>query len=394
MANYDVFAEVDPKVLSTLGNLVQPVTYCYRDSNNYSSVHFSTIYRVEDKFIKAILKKIYTSTDDIVAKDKVFFTPKQECSAYKLKDITNKINAKVTKSYDNATVIMIPNSVLGYDVNGEATCRSGFTFLKKQLLLKQDDEHTINYQYIKNLPVEITAKGHEYIYFDNDSRMKLCRRIINDDDLNSELPTHRAYDLDDYLFPKIENSTAKYFYVSGYFLNLILHIKQNKVKIISEDNFFDKYSTPSMILNKDVVNTIKQMCRSSNKADVLVGLSLLSNSDYKNKLYYTWKLANDHHVYSQVYTHRNLKDVRHFLDNSDFQKLDDMRPFSFWMHLFDNSSEALDYFKNDEVAMKEVKESMQKQFHDSLPHGLQRAMKEKLASCNFTIELTPLKGVE
>ena len=374
MANYDVFAEVDPKVLSTLGDLVQPVTYCYRDSTNYGNLHISTIYRVEDKFIKAILKKIYNSTDDIVAKDKVFFTPKQECSAYKLKDITNKINAKVTKSYDNATVIMIPNSVLGYDVNGEATCRSVFTFLKKQLLLKRDDEHTINYQYIKNLPVEITAKKHEYIYFDSDSRMKICRRILHDSDLNSELPTHRAYDLDDYLFPIIKNSTAKYFYVSGYFLNLILHIKQNRVKIISEDNFFNKYSTPSMILNQDVVTTIKQMCKSNTRADVLVGLSLLSNSDYKNKLYYTWKLANDAHVFSQVYSNRNLKDVRHFLDNSEFQQLQDMRPFSFWMHIIDNSLNALNEFKNDEVAMREVKASMQKQFHDSLPHGLQRAM--------------------
>ena len=390
MANYDIFAEVDPKVLSTLGDLVQPVTFCEMRNNNYV-ITYSTIYKVDVNFVKAILKKVYNSTDNIVAKDKVFFTPKQECTAYKLKDITNKINAKVTKSYDKATVVMIPNSVLGYNVEGDENTKYRYTFLRQKLIEKTEDLKVIDYQYLQNLPIEITNSRNKYIYFDSHICSKICREIIKNDNYNSNLPTTNAYQLDDYLFPSEKSQS---FVMSGYFLNLLLYIKQNNVKIISEENFFNKYSTPSMILNQDVVNTIKQMCKSSNKADVLVGLSLLSNSDYKNKLYYTWKLANDNHVFSQVYSNRNLKDVRHFLDNSEFQQLQDMRAFSFWMHIIDNSSEAVDYFKNDEVAMKEVKASMKKQFHDSLPHGLQRAIKEKLASCNFTIELTPLKGVE
>lgn len=386
MISYDVYAKVDPKVLSTLGDLVQPVTYCYKDTTNYSNIHISTIYRVEDKFIEAILKKIYNSTDDIVAKDKVFFTPKQEITSYKLKDITNKANAKVTKSYDNATIIMIPNCVLGYDADGKNTMGYNDNFLRKNLIQKQDSEHTIDWQYDKNLPPEIKEGEHKYIYFANESRMKLCRQIINDDDLNSNLPTLRSYDLDDYLFPKTENLKVKYYYVSGYFLNLILHIKKNKLKIISEENFFKKYSEPSVVLNQDVVTTIIQMLKGS-KADVQVGLSLLSNSDYKNKLYYTWKLANNPHVYSAVYCNRNLKDVRHFLDNSQFNQLQDMRAFSFWMHIIDNSSDALEEFKNDEIAINEVRKSMENQFYNCLPQGLQRAMREKLASCNFTIQL-------
>jgi len=390
MANYDIFAKVDPKVLSTLGDLVQPVTFCYVIINT-NVITYSTIYKVDVNFVKAILKKVYNSTDNIVAKDRVFFTPKQECSAYKLKDITNKINAKVAKSYDKATVVMIPNSVLGYNVEGDVNTRYRNTFLKQKLIEKTEDLRVIDYQYLQNLPVEITNSRNKYIYFDAHACSKFCRRIINNDDYNSNLPTTNAYQLDDYLFPSEESQS---FVMSGYFLNLLLYIKQNNVKIISEENFFNKYSIPSMILNEDVVTTIKQMCKSNTRADVLVGLSLLSNSDYKNKLYYTWKLANDAHVFSQVYSNRNLKDVRHFLDNSEFQQLQDMRPFSFWMHIIDNSLNALNEFKNDEVAMREVKASMQKQFHDSLPYGLQRAMKEKLASCNFTIELTPLKGVE
>lgn len=396
MINYDKFAKVEPSVLATLGNLAQPMIYV-RGTDYIQNLKFETVYKIPVELGLKLLSKLYNSNDDIVKGDKVFFVPKQSATAYKLKDTVTSLGASVAKSYDNANVIVFPANVatrrhwLNTNIDIEAQNRE---LGNDSLLHFTKNSNVLNPAY-----KDLYLKHFKELY---DLIESGCTEIICNDiyDLNriiynripqNDLPVNRSYELAEHLYPHTDSED--YCLVSGYLLNLLYYAAKNKVKLISQTNFFGKYKINSMQLNEESVKTILQMLKGSDE-DKQLGVMLLCNSDYADKPFYTWYLADYRNVNHVVDSFKRLKDVKHFLTTSNFEKFAGMTGFEFWEYIVVEKNLGRQVFHEDNHAMDFIQKRLEKEYKDRLPESLNRLIQKGLGSSNFVVNLVEQEGVE
>jgi hypothetical protein len=396
MINYDKFAKVEPSVLATLGNLVQPMVYV-RGTDYISHLKFETVYKIPVELGLKLLSKLYNSNDDIVKDDKVFFVPKQSATAYKLKDTVTSLGASVAKSYDKANVIVFPANVatrrhwLNTNIDIEAQNRE---LGNDSLLHFTKNSNVLNTAY-KDLYLKHGFK-ELYDLIESGYTEMICNDIY---DLNrciynmipqTDLPVTRSYELTEHLYPNTDSED--YCLVSGYLLNLLYYSAKNKVKLISQTNFFEKYKINSMELNEESVKTILQMLKGSDE-DKQLGVMLLCNSDYADKPFYTWYLADYRNVYHVVDSFKRLKDVKHFLTTSNFEKFAGMTGFEFWEYIVVEKNLGRQVFHEDNHAMDFIQKRLEKEYKDRLPESLKRLIQKGLGSSNFVVNLVEQEGV-
>lgn len=396
MINYDKFAKVEPSVLATLGDLAQPMVYV-RGTDSSSNLKFETVYKIPVELGLKLLSKLYNSNDDIVKDDKVFFVPKQSATAYKLKDTVTSLGASVAKSYDNANVIVFPANAatrrhwLNTNLNIEAQNRE---LGNDSLLHFTKNSNVLNAAY-KDLYLKHGFKElHDLI--ESGYKEMICNDIY---DLNrfiynafpqNSLPVNRSYELQEYLYPHTDSED--YCLVSGYLLNLLYYSAKNKVKLISQYNFFEKYKTNSVELNEESVKTILQMLKGSDE-DKQLGVMLLCNSDYIDKPFYTWYLADYPGVYYAVDSFKRLKDVKHFLTTSNFERFYGMNGFDFWEYIVVEKKLGRQVFHEDEYAMNSIQARLEKEYRNHLPEPLKRLIQKGFGSSNFVVNLVEQEGV-
>lgn len=397
MINYDKFAKVEPSVLATLGDLAQPMVYV-RGTDSSSSLKFETVYKIPVELGLKLLSKLYNSNDDIVKDDKVFFVPKQSATAYKLKDTVTSLGASVAKSYDNANVIVFPANVatrrhwLNTNLDIEAQNRE---LGNDSLLHFTKNSHVLNTAY-KDLYLKHGFK-ELYDLIESGYTEMICNdiydlnRIIYNHIPQNSLPVNRSYELQEHLYPNTDSQD--YCLVSGYLLNLLYYSAKNKVKLISQSYFFEKYKVNSVELNEESVKTIIQMLNGSDQ-DKQLGVMLLCNSDYSDKPFYTWYLADFRGVYYAVDSFKRLKDVKHFLTTSNFEKFSGMTGFEFWEYIVVERKLGRQVFHEDDHAMDFIQKRLEKEYKDRLPDALRRLIQKGLGSSNFVVNLVEQEGVE
>lgn len=396
MINYDKFAKVEPSVLATLGNLAQPMVYV-RGTDSSSNLKFETVYKIPVELGLKLLSKLYNSNDDIVKDDKVFFVPKQSATAYKLKDTVTSLGASVAKSYDNANVIVFPTNVatrrhwLNTNLEIEAQNRE---LGNDSLLHFTKNSYVLNTAY-KDLYLKHGFK-ELYDLIESGYKEMICNdiydlnRIIYNQIPQNSLPVNRSYELQEYLYPNTDSED--YCLVSGYLLNLLYYSAKNKVKLISQYNFFEKYKTNSVELNEESVKTILQMLKGSDE-DKQLGVMLLCNSDYIDKPFYTWYLADYPGVYYAVDSFKRLKDVKHFLTTSNFERFFGMNGFDFWEYIVVEKKLGRQVFHEDEYAMNSIQARLEKEYRNHLPEPLKRLIQKGFGSSNFVVNLVEQEGV-
>lgn len=401
MINYDKFAEAQPSVLATLGDLAQPVIYV-RGSGSISSLVFETVYRIPVELGMKLYDKLHNSNNDIVKGDKVFFVPKQSATSYKLKDMVNSLDASVVKTYDNANVIVFPSTIVTQDYNYRHDLE-----LPKAPKVNRDLGndcllHFTSASYVLNNEYQsLYGKKHQFQKLEsmmNSGYSQLCcndiydfSRCIYNSFPTTDLPSTRSYDLSEYMYPV--KSSDPHFLISGYLLNLLYCAAKNKVKLISQSNFFEKYKNNSMELNEESVKTILQMIKGSDE-DKQLGVMLLCNSDYLDKPFYTWYLADYRGVYHAVDDFKRLKDVKHFITTSNFEKFAGMNGFDFWEYIVVEQNLGRKVFAEDEYAMTMIQKRLENEYIDRLPEPLKRLSQKGLASSNFVVNLVEQEGVE
>jgi hypothetical protein len=375
MITFNQFGEVDPSVKAALGNHISEVYFVKRNRDNYYHPFFHKVYRLTLEVGEKLLNKMTSSNDDIVSGDKVFFVPGNKMSAMKLKDSIEKQGAKISKTYDTANVIVFPQDIYFTHLDNYQT----ETVIP--YLLQKDSfsgstliSHSDHYYYVKDASNysenKLPDKTEGTVYLSPSGTYRLNRGT------NGEL------------LKKVSEETLAF---SGYLLNMLYYAAKNKIKIISAENFENKYCESMTILDKESVNTIIQMF-SGTEEDTTLASILLANSDHEEKPFYLWYIMDKISLW-RLEQNKRVKDVKYFVENSNATKYAGITGAEFYEHVLTELKKP-EIFTEDEYAFDTISKKMIEEYVYSLPKSIQRLIKSNAIQADFVVKLPVQQGVE
>ncbi len=376
MITFNQFGEVDPSVKAALGNHISEVYFVKKNRDDYYNPSFHKVYKLTSEVGLKLLNKMTSSNDDIVSGDKVFFVPGNKMSAMKLKDSIEKQGAKISKTYDTASVIVFPQDIYFTHVysyrsdadftipnNNDKDSFSGNT------LISHSDHHFV-VDNASNYPQnKLPDKTKGAIYISPNGTYKL---------------THGA----DGLMERVNEETLAF---SGYLLNMLYYAAKNKIRIISAENFENKYCESMTILNKESVNTIIQMFSGTDEDTTLASI-LLANSDHEEKPFYLWYIMDKISLW-RLEQNKRVKDVKYFVENSNATKYAGITGAEFYEHVLTELKKP-EIFTEDEYAFDTISKKMIEEYVYSLPKSIQRLIKSDAIQADFVVKLPVQQGVE
>jgi hypothetical protein len=375
MITFNQFGEVDPSVKAALGNHISEVYFVKKNRDNYYHPFFHKVYRLTLEVGEKLLNKMTSSNDDIVSGDKVFFVPGNKMSAMKLKDSIEKQGAKISKTYDTANVIVFPQDIYFTHLDNYQT----ETVIP--YLLQKDSfsgstliSHSDHYYYVKDASNysenKLPDKTEGTVYLSPSGTYRLNRGT------NGEL------------LKKVSEETLAF---SGYLLNMLYYAAKNKIKIISAENFENKYCESMTILDKESVNTIIQMF-SGTEEDTTLASILLANSDHEEKPFYLWYIMDKISLW-RLEQNKRVKDVKYFVENSNATKYAGITGAEFYEHVLTELKKP-EIFTEDEYAFDTISKKMIEEYVYSLPKSIQRLIKSNAIQADFVVKLPVQQGVE
>jgi hypothetical protein len=376
MITFNQFGEVDPSVKAALGNHISEVYFVKRNRDNYHHPSFHKVYRLTLEVGLKLLNKMTSSNDDIVSGDKVFFVPGNKMSAMKLKDSIEKQGAKLSKTYDTASVIVFPQDiyfthVYSYRTNVDFTipCTNYKDSFSGNTLISHSDHHFVvdnASNYPKN---KLPDKTRGTVYISPNGTYSLTQGT-------------------DGLMERVDEETLAF---SGYLLNMLYYAAKNKIKIISAENFENKYCDSMTILDKESVKTIIQMF-SGTEEDTTLASILLANSDHEEKPFYLWYIMDKISLW-RLEQNKRVKDVKYFVENSNATKYAGITGAEFYEHVLTELKKP-EIFTEDEYAFDTISNKMLSEYVKSLPNAIQRLIKSDAIEASFVVKLPVQQGVE
>jgi hypothetical protein len=294
----------------------------------------------------------------------------------KLKDAIEKQGAKISKTYDTASVIVFPQDiyfthVYSYRSNIDFTIPNNndkYSFSGNTLISHSDHHFIVDNAsiYPKN---KLPDKTRGAIYISPNGTYSLTQGT-------------------DGLMERVDEETLVF---SGYLLNMLYYAAKNKIKIISAENFENKYCESMTILDKESVNTIIQMFSGTNE-DLTLASILLANSDHEEKPFYLWYIMDKIPLW-KLEQNRRIKDVRYFVENSNATKYAGFTGAEFYEHALKELKKP-EIFTEDEYAFDLISKKMLQEYVDSLPNSIQRLIKRDAIQADFVVKLPVQQGVE
>ena len=375
MITFNQFGEVDPSVKAALGNHISEVYFVKKNRDNYYHPFFHKVYRLTLEVGEKLLNKMTSSNDDIVSGDKVFFVPGNKMSAMKLKDAIEKQGAKISKTYDTANVIVFPQDIYFTHLDNYQT----ETVIP--YLLQKDSfsgstliSHSDHYYYVKDASNysenKLPDKTEGTVYLSPSGTYRLNRGT------NGEL------------LKKVSEETLAF---SGYLLNMLYYAAKNKIKIISAENFENKYCESMTILDKESMKTIIQMFSGTDEDTTLASI-LLANSDHEEKPFYLWYIMDKISLW-RLEQNKRVKDVKYFVENSNATKYAGITGAEFYEHVLTELKKP-EIFTEDEYAFDTISKKMIEEYVYSLPKSIQRLIKSNAIQADFVVKLPVQQGVE
>lgn len=374
MITFNQFGEVDPSVRAALGNHISEVYFVKKNTADYYTPLFHKVYKLSIAVGEKLLNKVTSSNDDIVSGDKVFFVPGNKMSAMKLKDSIEKQGAKISKTYDTANVIVFPQDI--YFTHSD----------------NHRPETVIPSLHQKDSFSGSTLVSHsDHYYFVKDASNSSASMLPDKTEGTvyiSPLGTYRLNRGHGELLEKVSEETLAF---SGYLLNMLYYAAKNKIKIISAENFEDKYCESMTILDKESMQTIIQMFSGSDQDTTLASI-LLANSDHEEKSFYLWYIMDKISLH-RLEQNRRVKDVRYFIENSESLKYAGLTANEFYEHVLKELKKP-EVFVEDDYAFKTISNKMLSEYVKSLPSSIQRLIKSDAIEASFVVKLPVQQGVE
>jgi hypothetical protein len=178
---------------------------------------------------------------------------------------------------------------------------------------------------------------------------------------------------------------------SGYLLNMLYYAAKNKIKIISAENFENKYCDSMTILDKESVNTIIQMFSGTDQ-DLTLASILLANSDHEEKPFYLWYIMDKISLW-RLEQNKRVKDVKYFVENSNATKYAGITGAEFYEHVLKELKKP-EIFTEDGYAFDTISKKMIEEYVKSLPNAIQRLIKSDAIQADFVVKLPVQQGVE
>lgn len=375
MITFNQFGEVDPSVRAALGNHISEVYFVKKNTADYYTPLFHKVYKLSIAVGEKLLNKMTSSNDDIVSGDKVFFVPGNKMSAMKLKDSIEKQGAKISKTYDTANVIVFPQDIYfthldNYRPETVIPCLHQKDSFSGSTLVSHSD----HYYYVKDASNysenKLPDKTEGTVYISPLGTYRLNRGT------NGEL------------LEKVSEETLAF---SGYLLNMLYYAAKNKIKIISAENFEDKYCESMTILDKESMQTIIQMFSGSDQDTTLASI-LLANSDHEEKSFYLWYIMDKISLH-RLEQNKRVKDVKYFIENSEASNYAGLTANEFYEHVLKELKKP-EVFVEDDYAFKTISNKMLSEYVKSLPNAVQRLIKSDAIEASFVVKLPVQQGVE
>ncbi len=375
MITFNQFGEVDPSVKAALGNHISEVYFVKKNRDDYYNPSFHKVYKLTSEVGLKLLNKMTSSNDDIVSGDKVFFVPGNKMSAMKLKDSIEKQGAKISKTYDTASVIVFPQDIY-------------FTHVYSY---RSDADFTIPHNYDKDSFSGNTLISHSDHYFVVDNASNYPQNKLPDKTKGaiyiSPNGTYKLTHGADGMMERVNEETLVF---SGYLLNMLYYAAKNKIRIISAENFENKYCESMTILDKESVNTIIQMFSGTDEDTTLASI-LLANSDHEEKPFYLWYIMDKISLW-KLEQNKRIKDVKYFVENSNATKYAGITGAEFYEHVLTELKKP-EIFTEDGYAFDTISKKMIEEYVHSLPKSIQRLIKSNAIRADFVVKL-PVQQAE
>jgi len=347
--SYNPFVEAEPEQIARLGfNMTKRPYVYYSDTLGMQTAY---LYETDYKTWMTVQKVLQGQPGhSIVKKDKVFVLPGNPLPQYRIKEYLKNIGATTTRDIEKATIIL-GNNALGQELS------SGYQPKVADVMFAIDDI----------MGVEINNDDNWDITID-----KFKLENFKDEELLDVVLSKSAYDAKGYdtnIEWKSSSNPLYYIYPVG--VQIVYHALARKIKIVDQETITENAHSQIYLKDKDTYRSIDQMLRSSNGDDTNIAVELLCGCNLDDSVYHTWKLAYEYG--SKVRNNGRSKNKSFFMDQSDWETLEDLDPMEFAQYLMDKDELTPEIFDKLEEDIK--KKAMENWDHDV--YDIQLVLKPK-----------------
>jgi hypothetical protein len=322
---FNVFIEVDQTKIDKLPFIEVAYQYYFEDSTD--RMHLGVVYELSrDTYDKASDRLKGQGTDKIKSGDKVYIMPGSKIPMFKLKDHCKKIGAVVIGEIEKATFFIGTKGVSEKGNHGNWTPRAAS-------LMWEDKSPNI------------VVSGSEKEAFEELQETGKILATKSWDSLKDSWGKYTRMYVAAYLSGCISNTIAssekKSFFITPAGASIIYHSILKKIPIVNEEDILEQIS-PAAVIDEYTYDSIESMLDSSDDESQEVGVEILANCDIPKSMFYLWKLSKK---YYQVVVKVHTKNVRLFVERSDWGTLHGSNAEEFIEYLYDKKLLTKEYFQ-------------------------------------------------
>lgn len=318
----------------------------YNLSKDSFIIHVNTLYGVNSQdFIPT------ESTANFVPGDKIYFLPGVNIPRVKLKDIVLDYNIKVVRDINQATKVFTGSNTYNKISDRNWYYTFDIKLLDKFLKVLKDADLLDGYIEEK---VNLMLLNSDYTKVITDYN---TRRILDNKDLNLYATTSNAN-----LALEFKDNYSSYYgnTIDPDYAETIDYLTSQNIKLYDEKSLLDIINgDDALIINEDTYEKLSNMFKSSDDDNHTVAMEIMSNSNYKESLFFIELLFyNFSHKMkdNKAKNHVNFKSLITYLNK-------DLR------YLHTSVDDILQSLVNKKVINEEYLDKILKMFEDDIIHS-------------------------
>ena len=267
----------------------------YLHTNSKGDFKKGALFKISEEDCLKISKKLKgDDTSSIMPKDKVFILPNCTIPLFKMKEYLKATGATQVSDIKEATKIIGHGNISSENGNNSLLREIGYVIRFEDLTGRHSNDT------IRQL-IEF-HKNNPYEFLDWKEELKTVIVAVSMKGTLGWVPKHW------------ENYKA----ITPTCALILYYQMQNKIPVVSEDAVFKAIQKP-MVIDQEVYETLCSMLKSSDSANQVTAIELISNCDIDLSYYYLWRLARE---YDNVFAlHRRNKNFRLFKEKINFSLL-------------------------------------------------------------------------
>lgn len=291
--NLNVFTPIDMDNIARMSFIEKTIPFVIKENGGPFYLGAAHLLSKDslDKLGTHMAGKVY----DIKAGDKVYVFPKCKIPKFKIKEYLRSIGATLTGEYENATVYLGTKSACeAYSYGNEETFNTLVADPKDDLYKMVPHLDNINFMN------EMVEPLYPELYNDPERVGFLASAFVtlNDAGDATQVPFKKGI-----LYPLGAS--------------ILFNILAKQIPVVSEDHVYN--SIPStFVIDEEMFNSFNDMLASQDISNREIAIQTIANCNIEKSKHYLYVLARRYH---NIFTYSRLKNVKLFMDESNFNKL-------------------------------------------------------------------------